>query len=71
MKLMAHSPISFPSASDSGAGIPINTEVFVEVDAQVTTADKQILGRIDVVRNKLIQQKFWTYCGYLTFITSF
>lgn len=48
--MVAHSPISYPRFADYGVAIPINNEVFVDLDPLVTTADKKALKDIDVVR---------------------
>lgn len=51
-QILAHSPISFPRVRDHGVVIPTNSEVFVEIDPKVTTADIDTLKRIDVVQEK-------------------
>lgn len=49
--MVTHSPLSYPGVNDYGVGIPINAEVFVDVDPQVTIANKRTLESIDVVHN--------------------
>ncbi|CAL8073003.1 unnamed protein product [Orchesella dallaii] len=41
-KMLAHSPISFPSIMEYGAAVPPNSEVFIQVEPDVITAESNL-----------------------------
>lgn len=58
-QMAAHSPISFPRVIDYGKAISHGSEIFVNIEPDVTTADKSIIKGLPIVRSLLIRSTFF------------
>lgn len=61
MQIGAHSPLSSPSITEYGAAVPPNSEVFIEVEPEVTVVENEkTLRGIDLVSHDMpiISQPF-------------